>query len=61
MQSTSVKMIGKIYRGIDIKLDHMDITGIDMHQDSKSFCAFIFCAIFLRESFNSSSFTGFRI
>ena len=36
MQSTSVKMIGKIYRGIDIKLDHMDITGIDMHQDSRT-------------------------
>ena len=36
MQSTSVKMIGKIYRGIDIKLDHVDITGIDMHQDSRT-------------------------
>lgn len=36
MQSTSVKMIGKIYRGIDIKLDHVDITEIDMHQDSRT-------------------------
>lgn len=36
VQNTSVDMAGEIYRGIDIKLDHVDITGIDIRQDSKT-------------------------